>query len=137
MKRFVLLMTAFFLIASLTPAQAEEEEELAPGYNMCMEAAGGATAPMKDCLNYAYEYWDARLNANFRKAQNFCKETSNPEKCGKDLLSAQRHWIAYKETTSDLVALPSEGGSWASILSMDFLIQETRKQAKLLGGLTH
>ena len=47
-------------LALAAPACAEEE--LAPGYNACMDRSDGVTADMIECMNKAYAYLDKRLN---------------------------------------------------------------------------
>ena len=116
------------------PAMAEEDE-LAPGFDRCMEQSGGVTTEMLGCLQQAYEYWDVRLNANYKKARQACKSSSDPKGCSDKLLKGQRAWVQYKEAFTDLVQLPNEGGSMARLNSMSFLTGETRKQALLLGQI--
>ena len=126
-----LLSGLLFLTA---PAMAEEDE-LAPGFDRCMEQSGGVTTEMLGCLQQAYEYWDARLNTNYKKARQACKSSSDPKACSDKLLKGQRAWVQYKEVFTDLVQLPNEGGSMARLNSMSFLTGETRKQALLLGQI--
>lgn len=129
-----LLLCCLALLFLAAPAMAEEDE-LAPGFDRCMEQSGGVTTEMLNCLQQAYEYWDARLNTNYKKARQACKSSSDPKACSDKLLKGQRAWVQYKEVFTDLVQLPNEGGSMARLNSMSFLTGETRKQALLLGQI--
>ena len=132
MPKLRLLLCCLALLFLAAPAMAEEDE-LAPGFDRCMEQSGGVTTEMLGCLQQAYEYWDARLNTNYKKARQACKSSSDPKACSDKLLKGQRAWVQYKEAFTDLVQLPNEGGSMARLNSMSFLTGETRKQALLLG----
>lgn len=132
MPKLRLLLCCLALLFLTAPAMAEEDE-LAPGFDRCMEQSGGVTTEMLNCLQQAYEYWDARLNANYKKARQACKSSSDPKACSDKLLKGQRAWVQYKEAFTDLVQLPNEGGSMARLNSMSFLTGETRRQALLLG----
>lgn len=134
MPKLRLLLCCLALLFLAAPAMAEEDE-LAPGFDRCMEQSGGVTTEMLGCLQQAYEYWDARLNTNYKKARQACKSSSDPKACSDKLLKGQRAWVQYKEVFTDLVQLPNEGGSMARLNSMSFLTGETRKQALLLGQI--
>ena len=134
MPKLRLLLCCLALLFLAAPAMAEEDE-LAPGFDRCMEQSGGVTTEMLGCLQQAYEYWDARLNTNYKKARQACKSSSDPKACSDKLLKGQRAWVQYKEAFTDLVQLPNEDGSMARLNSMSFLTGETRKQALLLGQI--
>lgn len=131
MKYPRILCCGLALLFLAAPVMAEDDE-LAPGFALCMERSGGVTAEMLECLQQAYDFWDARLNANYKKARRACQASADPEGCTGRLLKAQRAWIQYKETTAGLVELPYEGGSMARLSAMSFLAEETRRQALVL-----
>lgn len=66
MPKLRLLLCCLALLFLAAPAMAEEDE-LAPGFDRCMEQSGGVTTEMLGCLQQAYEYWDARLNTNYKR----------------------------------------------------------------------
>lgn len=105
------------------------EEELAPGFNACMQR-GYSTANMVECYNSAYEYWDKILNRNYKKAMKNCDEDGTPE-CKANLKKAQIAWIQYKESMSDFISSSSDG-TISRVNTISFLAEETKKQAKLL-----
>lgn len=131
MKHPRILCCALALLFLAAPVMAEDDE-LAPGFGLCMERSGGVTSEMLECLQQAYDFWDARLNANYKKAKRACQGSADPKACAARLLKAQRAWIQYKEATTELVGLPNEGGSLARLSAMSFLTEETRKQALVL-----
>ncbi len=105
------------------------EEELAPGFNACMQR-GYSTANMVECYNSAYEYWDKILNKNYKKAMKNCDEDGTPE-CKANLKKAQIAWIQYKEIMSAFISSSSDG-TISRVNTISFLAEETKKQAKLL-----
>ena len=120
-------------LLTLPLSAAAEEEELAPGFRICMEKSGGVTMAMQDCLNEAYNYWDHLLNANYKKAKAACDEMSgDPKQCRDKLLKAERAWIKYRDGMADVVWELNGGGTFSGVAAMDFLATETKKQAKLL-----
>ena len=117
--------------ATLCVPDARAEEELAPGYNACIEKAQ-STADNLECLTAAYTHWDKALNANFKKAQAACEDTANAKECRAKLLKAQRLWIQYKEAMGDALYGMGGGGTMDSLTVGHFLAGETKKQAQLL-----
>ena len=79
MPKLRLLLCCLALLFLAAPAMAEEDE-LAPGFDRCMEQSGGVTTEMLGCLQQAYEYWDARLNTNYKKARQACKSCSTGQR---------------------------------------------------------
>ncbi len=136
MKTHVSLPT-FLAVALLTllplAGNALAAEELAPGYDSCMEKAL-SNADMMHCTTAAHTYWDATLNRNYAAALNRCNNAaSNADKtaCKDKLRKTQRLWIQYKEAMTD-VLLTLEGGTLARLTASGFLAEETKKQALLL-----
>ena len=65
MKRAHMLGAGALLVCLGTVQPCQAEEELAPGFDACMEKSGGVTVEMRMCLDQAYKYWDAELNGNY------------------------------------------------------------------------
>lgn len=122
---FVLFM--FFLTLPVKAA----EEELAPGYNACTEKAY-STADMIECVTNAYQYWDKKLNENYKKAQETCKGAEKPDECSKKLLKAERLWVQYRDAMADVIFDLEGGGSLSRLAADNFSAEETKKQANLL-----
>ena len=126
----MLLLGAFFV---LTPGTAPAEEELAPGYNVCMENAV-SDMDMMECTNAAYAHWDKVLNENYAAALKSCNAAEDPAACKANIKKAERLWVQYKEAMSDVVLELNGGGSLSRLAAAGFLAEETKKQATLLGA---
>ena len=126
-----LLFGALPVCAVLCVPDARAEEELAPGYNACIEKAQ-STAKNLECLTAAYNHWDKMLNTNFKKAQAACADAADAKTCRAKLLKAQRLWIQYKEAMADALYGMSGGGTMDNLTVGNFLAEETKKQARLL-----
>lgn len=100
--------------------------ELAPGFNACMETSS-STYDMLQCLSNAYTHWDARLNANYKKAKRQCASKEDQER----LLKAQRAWLKYKEAMQEYIINSGEG-SMKRLDSLSFAVDVTKMQAKEL-----
>ena len=114
-------------------ALAQPQEELAPGFDACVQQSGGATPQLVACAQAAYEFWDKRLNEEYKKARQACFD----ETCREKLLGAQRHWIQYKEAMGDMLfrGLQRTGGSMDRLNAVTFSAEETKKQTLLLQEL--
>lgn len=132
MKRCLMIVSIVSVLAGSTPAFAEEE--LAPGFNACVENAN-STAEQIECYTSAYTYWDKKLNTNYKKAQNNCSGSENPESCKKTLLTAQRSWLQYTQAMTNAIFEAGGGGSLARLQGDEFHATETKKQALLLQSL--
>lgn len=134
-KAFLKTITIFSMAAifSLTQTAIAAEEELAPGFNKCMEESEGVTANMRECLSNAYEYWDKKLNLNYKQALKNCPNDT----CIIELKQMQRSWNKYKEGMSKMILNygMNAGGTLASIESYDFVVRLTKEQTKLLEDL--
>ncbi|MBQ9579232.1 MAG: DUF1311 domain-containing protein [Ottowia sp.] len=129
--RAAALLAAFALCAA--PALAQQEEELAPGFDACLKKSGGVTDKMEACSRAAYEYWDKQLNAEYKKVRQACPDDS----CRQKLRDMQRHWIQYKESMSGVVyrGIGTEGASMNRLNAVAFEAEETKKQTELLREL--
>lgn len=126
---FALIMALLGL--SLWSVNAGAEEELAPGFDRCMENAP-STVDQKDCVNKAYAYWDKILNINFKKAKKSCADSENPKTCASSLVNAQKSWIKYKEEMPTVIYMLNGGGTLSQLEGDIFVVKETKKQAQLL-----
>lgn len=123
------LLPAALAAAALmaAPAPSHAEEELAPGYDACLDRAGGVTADMKECAQAAYDHWDRMLNTSYSRVRKAMGKTE-----AGNLLKAQRLWIQYRDAMSQSVFDLAGGGSAAGLDALVFMAEETRKQARLL-----
>ncbi|MGD9947024.1 MAG: lysozyme inhibitor LprI family protein [Desulfobulbus sp.] len=122
-KRWV--MMALFLGCS-TQAALAEDIGLSKEYSFCLDAAGGVTMSMIDCIHQETERQDLRLN----KAYKMVMETLTPERKN-ELKKAQRAWIAFRDGNCQFYADP-EGGSIAGISANDCYLRATASRASEL-----
>ena len=130
------LLVPLLSILFLCPAPlcaAEAGDELAPGFNACVERSGGSTPQMAACGQAAYEYWDKRLNDAYKKARQACFDDA----CRDRLQNMQRLWVQYKEAMGDVLfrGLERVGGSVNRLDAVAFSAEETKKQTELLRDL--
>ncbi|HJD97531.1 lysozyme inhibitor LprI family protein [Mailhella massiliensis] len=121
------------LLLTVVHGAALAEEELAPGYNICMENAL-SNMDMMDCTQAAYEHWDKVLNENYAVALKACDDAVDPAACRANIKKAERLWVQYKEAMAEAVADLNGGGSLSRLAAESFLAEETKKQATLLGA---
>ena len=135
-----LALVAVLVSASLTAPAWAEEDELSPTYTQCMINSDGSTGSIMACLQEAYDYWDAELNANYKAAQNYCnlyKEDEGAEAaqdCLNKLKTAQRNWLKYRDGMAKVSSFTSanRGGSMESIDVLYNQVLIVRAQALLI-----
>lgn len=113
------------------------EEELAPGYRICMDHAKN-DFDMKDCSQAALEYWDKKLNITYKVALGICKRSDNPEECISTLNKMEKGWIVFHDIMGNYIydgGIIGGGGTIHRVLGIDFLAQETKRQCKRLQEL--
>ena len=89
-----------FLLAIISAAYASAatgEEELAPGFNACMERAANASFDDEaDCYKKAGEYQSRRLEAAYKKARKLCDQGENPALCKNELKKMELAWLDFQ-----------------------------------------
>ena len=125
-----ILLGAGLALACCGPCLAGEEE-LAPGYNACMEKAYGDDVETRECMRKAHAYWDRKLNENYRAA----KESCSSKACAKKLLEAERAWLKWRDLMAELLYESRGGGSMNIAKSIYFEAEATKLQAQKLARL--
>ena len=125
-KNICTFLTFLLLLTPISESYAEEE--LAPGLDACIERSNGGDRAMTQCYHEAYEYWDKKLNAYYKKAKASCESDS----CSKKLLAAQRAWVQYKEKMQDVILMDGMGGTLHRLYSVTFAAEVTKYQAEQL-----
>lgn len=89
-----------------TGAQAEAAHTSAPRphYQRCLDASGGVTPAMQDCIDTEYAYQDRRLNQVYRRLI-----ASLPKAEAARLRERQRAWIGQRDRDCDPGAAPGQG----------------------------
>ncbi len=126
--RLTSMICALCLCLSCIPifSASASAEELAPGYDACMDKPS-ATTEMMECLSKAYQHWDAKLNANYKKRMKQCESKEEKDR----LLKAQRAWLKYKQDMQEYI-INSDNGTMSRMDSLSFAVDATKMQAKLL-----
>ncbi|WP_354520813.1 lysozyme inhibitor LprI family protein [Lysobacter enzymogenes] len=89
-----------------THARAEVAHTTAPRphYQRCLDASGGVTPTMQDCIDTEYAYQDRRLNQVYRRLI-----ASLPKAEAARLRERQRAWIGQRDRDCDPDAAPGQG----------------------------
>jgi len=97
-------------------------------YSACMDASGGVTVVMLDCITTETEHQDSRLNRAYKDVMD---QLSTERK--QQLRQAQRLWIKYRDANCGFYADP-DGGTLASVSASDCIRSETTARANELEG---
>lgn len=84
-------LLAVLTLGTLTLAHADDfafdpelyGEELAPGYNQCMENSQGETQLMLECETNAQTFWEERLSLLNIKRRALCNDASDANSCNR------------------------------------------------------
>jgi len=92
---------------------------------------------MNICAHQDYEAADAELNAVWKDAMKMAKDLDADQDdalkgAHKDLLDAQRGWIAYRDGNCALAGWDARGGSMEPMLVSGCLAEMTRQRTKEL-----
>ncbi len=126
------VLIASLLVPSVVLAE-KQEEELAPGFNICQKRADEAkTTPeyrgaINECYAAASEYWESIIN---KKNEAYKKRyDGSPEKQQK-VTNFHQAWIEYRGAEVDLVS--ADGGTMQITMCPYFYAVLTKRMARLL-----
>ncbi|MET0328962.1 MAG: lysozyme inhibitor LprI family protein [Luteimonas sp.] len=118
-----LLAGALLSLAVITaPVDASASED-APAFSRCMEASGGVTVAMLDCIAAETALQDARLNREYRDTLAMLSSGQQAR-----LRTAQRSWVQYRDADCGFWADP-DGGTAASLAVADCVRRMTAERA--------
>lgn len=123
---------ALLAASSLLTAPAAAQTSAAPlsaTFQTCLDKSGGVTLEMRECISAEYERQDQLLNRNYQALM----ADLTPER-KKQLQSAQRLWIQYRDANCQFYADP-DGGTMAAIAAADCGLQMTADRVRELAGL--
>lgn len=108
--------------------------------NACIEANGYATVVESGCYAAEADWWDARLNAAYRRVRASARENDrlgSPDAPAQAeaLKQMQRAWIALRDATCAFEASQWGGGTGAGPAYAHCLMWQTAQQARYLEGL--
>lgn len=104
-------------------------EPYSSNYGKCMDDSGGVTVEMLNCIGEELERQDAKLNRVYKQLSS---QVSPLRK--KQLVTAQRNWIQYRDANCNFYADP-DGGTLATVSSSECVLRETADRASELQTL--
>ena len=130
MRRIALLAVAALLAPAIAGAAPKVDRYYSKTYNDCMEAAGGSTMPMRDCMAAEYQAWDKQLNAVY---QALIASGAAPEKV--KLRDDERAWLKRTKQKCDHAGDDEQGGSLQGVEIDQCNLDETILRTVYLRGL--
>ena len=94
-----------------------------------MDKSGGVTAEMHTCISAEHARQDQQLNRNYQALM-----AELPPARKKQLQTAQRRWLQYRDANCHFYADP-DGGTAAGIAAADCVLQMTASRARELADL--
>lgn len=126
--QLAIALAACLILPVAAIAQSNTEDEYTGRFGECMEASGGVTVEMLNCIADEIATQDARLNGAYSDARQDLSEERKQV-----LLNAQRHWIAYRDANCEYYA--TIGGTLAQVASNDCFLRETAERAAELENM--
>ena len=130
MVKGLALVVAGLLAPAIAGAAPKVDHYYSKTYNDCMDAAGGSTLPMKDCMGAEYEAWDNQLNAAY---QALMASRAGPEKVA--LRDEERAWLRRTKSKCDHAGDDEQGGSLQGVEIDQCNLDETILRTVYLRGL--
>lgn len=124
----ILKLATGFLLMMCSIAHAGDTS-YSKSYKTCIDASGGATFKIIDCINDEHIKQDKRLNTAYKK---LCVKVSPDQK--KLLVTSQRLWIKYRDANCSFYS-DVDGGSVARINGVACRLKMTTQRAKELEDL--
>jgi len=125
-KNWVLGLSLFCL-SQMVSAQ---DMGLTQQFSACMDTSNGVTSRMLDCIDAETKRQDTRLN----KAYKVVMDDLSPDR-KKQLQTAQRAWLSYRDTNCQFYADP-EGGSLARVNGNSCFMSATASRSAELEALS-
>jgi len=115
----------------LAHAQTDLSSYYSKTYNDCMNAAGGSTYPMHDCLSAEHDVWDKSLNVIYQTRM------ASRLAAGKTQLRDQeRAWLKTTQKKCDHAGDDEQGGSLQGIEVDQCYLDETIRRTLALRALS-
>ena len=131
-KSHALWAAALLAISSTLAAPATAQPsapKLSASFDACMDKSGGVTAEMRACISAEHTRQDQQLNRNYQALM-----AELPQERKKQLQTAQRLWLQYRDANCQFYADP-DGGTAAGVAAADCVLQMTAGRARELAGL--
>lgn len=116
--------------SALLPLSAHAQDTgLSKNFSACMDKAGGVTVDMIECITTEYQHQDAQLNTAYTSLMNTLGADRK-----KQLKTAQRAWITYRDSNCDFYMDP-DGGTLARVSANHCMMQMTANRAQEIEDL--
>ena len=115
-----LLVAALVATSVSAQTQPQIEKRYSRDYTECMDASGGVTAEMRDCLGTEIDRQDARLTQAYVMVMR-----PLPQQRKEKLRVLERAWIKQRDAKCSRAAAEAEGGSLAGIIYSGCILDET------------
>ncbi len=90
-----------------------------------MDASGGVTFNMSECVSAENEFQDARLNNAYKKVMGRLPDDQKTA-----LRDTQRSWIKYRDEKCKLAGKKFDDGTMESVISSECIMQMTAERSK-------
>lgn len=117
-------------ITTLSLSVNAAEDGYSATYTTCMDASGGVTMNMLDCMGSELDQQDARLNQGYKAAMQALDKGQQTQ-----LRDAQRLWIKFRDADCALLGSLT-GGSIDRINSASCFLDMTKRRADDLARLS-
>lgn len=134
--RKLFLFCFMFMLLALPKLSFAEEEELAPGFNLCMHSATSAYFMMQ-CGNDAYAYWEEKLHNRHKLLRSICSSKESQDRgiqkeCTETFTRLEKSSNEYRDSMRNFVYLLSddEDGKMSDLDALALKIDVTKQQVK-------
>jgi len=113
---------AILVVATPTPliAAPNPDDHFSKTFSACMDAAGGSTLPMHDCMAAEYADWDKALNAVYQT-----RMASRDPVAKTQLRDEERAWLKRTKAKCEHAGDDNAGGSLQGIEIQSCYLDET------------
>ncbi len=125
----ILIGAGLALVLCAAPAGAAELRH-SKKFETCMEASGGVTADMRDCMAAETERWDARLNKAYKAILPLLAKriTGGGTNVKQTFVEAERAWLKYRKANCTYY-IGRTGGTMDLINGASCWLDETARRA--------
>lgn len=124
----ICLAAALFSGAIGTGTASAEEPPYTPAFTACLNASGGATPDILDCIDAETKVWDKALNDAYKRTMS-----ALPDARRSGLQAAQRAWIKFRDANCAFMNDPN-GGQEARMMTSECVLRMTAERANELAS---
>lgn len=109
---------------------AAEEPQYTSAFTTCLNASGGTTPGILDCIEVETKVWDKALNDAYKRTMSAIPQTRRT-----GLQAAQRAWIKFRDANCTFLNAP-DGGQQAQVSANECVLRMTAERAKELASFS-